>query len=224
MSDRVRRVLQTLEKIDYFGTANPDLATALPVTVELFAANRAAITQFASAGITRESSISLGKNETRTKTAIYNEIYDDLRVISQTADILESRIQDFANTFTLPQKTLGRTELLDKAKAVHADSAAFEDNFIAYGLPKKFRDNLQANIDALEAVSQSQANAKRTSVGANAKTNAILKDAITNRKTLDRALRNHYRPNPQKLAEWQTASRIERARQKTEEEPEPPPG
>jgi hypothetical protein len=113
-------------------------------------------------------------------------------------------------------------QLLDKAKAVHADSAAFEDDFAFYGLAKKLRTNLQANIDALEAVSQSQANARRARVGANAQTNAIVKDAMANRKTLNRALRNHYRNNPQKLAEWQTAWRIERAPQRTEEEPEPP--
>jgi len=223
MSDRVRRALEALERIDYFGMANPELATALPLTVELFAAIKTAITQLSAAGVSRESATSLGKNETLTKTAIFDEIYADLRVIAQTAEIMEKRIPNFENTFTLPRDMMSTAQLLDKAKAVYADSEAVESDFIAYGLSKQFRNDLQADITALEAVSQSQADAKRTGVGANAQTAAILKDALDDRQTLNRILRNHYRSNPQKLAEWQTAWRIERAPQRTEEEPEPPP-
>jgi hypothetical protein len=224
MSDRVRRVLEALERIDYFGTANPDLATALPITIELFTINHNALAQLATTGITRESSTSLGKNETLTKTAIFNEIYADLRRIAQTAEILKRRNPDFANTYTLPRDMMSRAQLLDKAKAVHADSAAHEDDFFALGLSRTFRAELQADITALEAVSQSQADAKRSTVGANAAANAILEEALDNREILNRALRNHYRDSPQKLAEWLTACRIERAPQRTDEEqPEPPP-
>src|SRR5215213_6550918 len=145
MSDRVRRALEALERIDYFGMANPELATALPLTVELFAAIKTAITQLSAAGVSRESATSLGKNETLTKTAIFDEIYADLRVIAQTAEIMEKRIPNFENTFTLPRDMMSTAQLLDKAKAVYADSEAVESDFIAYGLSKQFRNDLQAD-------------------------------------------------------------------------------
>lgn len=223
MSDRIRRALGALERIDYFGMANPDLAAALPLTVELFAAVKTAITQLNAAGISRESSTSLGKNETLNKTALFNEIYAALRVFAQTAEIMERRIPNFANTFTLPRETMNTAQLLDKAKAVYADSEVYKTDFTAYGLKPGVRTDLQEDIDALEATSQSQADAKRTSVGANAAANAALEEAMNARETLNRMMRNHYRDNPQKLAEWLTAWRIERAPQRTEEEPEPPP-
>lgn len=223
MNDRIRRALDALQRIDSFGTANPDLATKFPVTVELFASIKNAITQIGAAGASRESSSSLGRSETLTKTAIFNEIYADLRVIAQTADILEERIPNFANTFTLPRRMMSVAQLLDKAKAVHADSDAVKAHFVAYGLPEKFREDLQADITALEAAAEAQTDAKRTTVGANAAAEATLDDALEARRTLDRILRNHFRSDAQKLAEWLTASRVERAPQKPEDEPEPPP-
>jgi hypothetical protein len=225
MNDRVRRALDALQRIDSFGTANPDLATKLPVTVELFADVKAAITELGEAGMSRESSTSLGRSETLAKTAVYNEIYADLRIISQTADILERKIPNFPNTFTLPRDKMSTAQLLDKAKAVHADSDAVKAHFIAYGLPEKFREDLQADITALETAAEAQSDAKRTTVGANAAAEDALDAALEARRTLDRILRNHYRSDAQKLAEWLTASRIERAPQKPDDgdQPEPPP-
>jgi hypothetical protein len=41
---------------------------------------------------------------------------------------------------------------------------------------------------------------------------AVLEDTLENFKELDRVLKNHYRNNPQKYAEWLTASHVERRR------------
>ncbi|CAN5252396.1 hypothetical protein BH10ACI1_BH10ACI1_27920 [soil metagenome] len=48
-----------------------------------------------------------------------------------------------------------------------------------------------------------------------------LQDTLDTRQDLDRALRNHYRNNPAKLAEWLTASHIERKKKKDEQPPTP---
>lgn len=223
MSNRSRNILEALERINFFADANPELKSEVPITVELFDFNRAVITRFRAAGITRESSTSLGRNETLTKSAVSERIYTVLREIAQTADILESRNPAFENTYTLPRDRMSYAQLLDKARAIYADSAAAETDFLAFGLAPNFRAALLSDIEALEAVTQSQADAKRSKVGANADALAASKDGMKNRKTLDRALKNHYRLDPVKLAEWRTACRVKNSSQKSGDEEEQSP-
>lgn len=52
MSDRMRNILETCVKIDYFGEANPQLKTEVPYSVELFLANQNNIDRLNQAGIT----------------------------------------------------------------------------------------------------------------------------------------------------------------------------
>ncbi len=51
MSDRKRNILESAERIGYFGAANPQLAGELPLTVEWFAANADNVERLHQAGI-----------------------------------------------------------------------------------------------------------------------------------------------------------------------------
>jgi hypothetical protein len=221
MSDRKREIVNALERIDFHGEANPQLATELPGTVEMFAANKVNITRLHEAGITSDSSAAAGKSQTRSKVARAREIESDLRRVARTAKLIEKKIPGFENTFEIGSGNLSYQELIDKAQAYINQRVASAAHFTKYGLTDAFFAKLQTDVTAFGEIKQEQADAKRTGVGATANTEEILEDSLDTRADLKIAIENHYRDNPAKLAEWRTASHIRR-RGETEIAPETP--
>ena len=219
MSDRKREILYALERIDYYGQANTQLETELPITVELFPANQNNISRLNAAGITSISAGGAGMSETRSKVARAREINADLRLVMTTAKRLEKKIPGFQNTFTLPRGALSYQQLIEHAESFIADAAAHQAEFTKRGLTAQFFTDMAADVAEFKETAHSQADAKRTGVGTTADVEAILEDALDVRADLNTAIKNHYRNNPQKLAEWLTACHIERMRKKDDAPP-----
>jgi len=220
MSDRKREILYALERIDYYDQANPQLKTELPFTVELFLANQNNISRLKAAGITSISAGGAGMSETRSKVARAAEIEADLRRVVTTANRLEKKVPGFQNTFKLPRGGLSYQQLIEHAESFIADAAAFQAEFALRGLTAQFFTELAAAVAEFKETAQQQADAKRTSVGTTADVEDILEDALDVRADLNTAIKNHYRNNPQKLAEWLTACHIERKKSGTPNPPE----
>ena len=225
MSDRKRAIFEAVERMGFFGEANPQLAIELPVTVELFADNQINKENLIATGIMRESSASAGKSGTRGKVARAREIDGDVRRVARTAKMIEKKVPDFQNTFETPHGALSYLELTEKAEAFVKDAAPHREHFAKYGLTEAFFTNLQTNVAAFREITHGQADAKRTGVGATADTETILQSSLATRAELKIAIENHYKDNPPKLAEWQTASHIKRRGETAPETPaaaEPP--
>lgn len=223
MSDRKREILYALERINYFGQANPQLKTELPFTIELFAAVQTHIARLNAAGITSISAESAGTSETRSKVARAQEIETDLRLVVRTARQLEKILPDFQNTFKLPRGGMSYQALIESAESFVADAAAHREEFARRGLPAQFFTELTTDVAEFRQITQQQADAKRTSVGTTAETEAILEDSLETRAELNIALKNHFRRDPVKLAEWLTAQHIERRRSNPQNPPSPNP-
>jgi hypothetical protein len=215
MSDRKRNILESAERIGFFGEANPQLATELPSTVQSFAANQNNITRLHQAGITSASSGSAMTSGTRSKVARAAEIVADLRRVAKSAKQIEKKHKDFKNIFTLPRSGLTYQEIIEHADSVIADAPDNKAYFDKLALTEAFFSELGTSVDEFRGAAHDQADAHRTVVGATADTESILEDTLDTREELDIALRNHYRDNPQKLAEWLTASHIERKKRRT---------
>ena len=95
MSDRKRNILEAAERVGFYGQDNPNLATELPFTVELFAANQTNIERFHQAGIVLSEAESEGKSGTRSKAARAREITADLRLVAKTGRISNGRTRLF---------------------------------------------------------------------------------------------------------------------------------
>ncbi|MGC2236414.1 MAG: hypothetical protein WA584_09645 [Pyrinomonadaceae bacterium] len=222
MSDRRREILNCLERMDFHGEANPQLATELAGTVGMFADNKNNIARLHQAGITSDTSSAAGRSGTRSKVARSRSIHSDLRRVARTAKLIEKKAPDFENTFDMRGGTLGYQELIDKADGFIEKRAKHQIHFTKYGLTEAFFAELRADADELREITRGQADARRTSVGTTADTEAILEDSLDTRGELKIALENHYKDNPARLAEWLSASRIERSR-RTEAKTDAPP-
>lgn len=112
-------------------------------------------------------------------------------------------------------------EIIQYAESFIADAPPHDAKFSLYALKTDFFTALAARVAGFRTASQEQADGKRTGVGANAEREAALKATLDTRKELDRAIKNHYRNNPQKLAEWLTASHIRQKQDKDDDENPP---
>jgi hypothetical protein len=226
MSDRKRNVLDAAQRIDYFREANPDLKTELPYTVELFAKNTNCIERLIQSGITASAADGAGTSGTRSKAARFREIVADLRLTAKTARRMEKTVPNFVNSFTLPRGGgLTYDEALERADSFVADAPANAADFSKYALTAQFFTDLAADVAEFRDSWHQQADGKRTGVGATAEQEAAIEEMLENRAELDRVLKNHFRNDPVKLAEWLTASHIERRRRDNQNQPggTPPP-
>lgn len=208
MSDRKRNILETCVRIGYFGEANPELKTEVPYTVELFLANQSNIERLNQAGITLVSAKGAGLSGTRSKEARIFDIIGDVRLIAKTGRIIEEKDSTFRNTFIIESGRITYEQAIDYAESFIRDAPANQSYFDKYALKKAFFDALQAKVAGFREAAHDQGDGKRESVGATAEREAAVKAALATRKELDRAIKNHFRNNPEKLAEWQTASHI----------------
>ena len=141
-------------------------------------------------------------------------------MIVNTAKLMEDKIAGFMNTFVMPNGGLTYDQITEHANSFINDAAAYKNDFTKYALTEEFFSTLAANVAGFADASHGQADAKRTGVGATADVEATLEDLLDNRRNLDRAIKNHCRDNPQKLAEWLTASHIERKKPAAPKPPE----
>ncbi|HQU85818.1 MAG TPA: hypothetical protein PKY59_21960 [Pyrinomonadaceae bacterium] len=224
MSDRKRNILETCVKIGYFGEANPELKTEVPYSVELFLANQNNIDRLNQAGITLVSAKGAGISGTRSKVARAEDIEADLRMVAKTGRLIEEKDPTFKNTFVLPRGRLNYDEIIQYTEAFLRDAPANQERFDKYALKDTFFTALTAKLAGFREVAHDQADGKRTGVGANAEQEAALKAALDTRKELDRAMKNHFRNDPEKLAEWQTASHIRKPDETPTDETPPEQG
>lgn len=223
MSDRKRNILETAERVEFYNLANPNLATELPFTVELFAANRTNIERFHQAGIVSSESESEGKSGTRSKAARAREIIADLRLVANTGRNIERKDKNFLNLFTLPTGNLTYQEMVERAETFIANAPEHKTALEKFALTPQFFADLGTNLQGFKDATHGQADAKRTGVGATADTEEIVEDSLDVFKDLDVALQNHYRNNPQKLSEWLTACHIKRKKRTDENPPDENP-
>lgn len=95
MSDRMRNILETCVKIDYFGEANPQLKTEVPYSVELFLANQNNIDRLNQAGITLVAAKGAGLIGTRNKEARIFDIIGDVRMVAKNSRLIETKAPTF---------------------------------------------------------------------------------------------------------------------------------
>lgn len=211
MSDRKRNILEALMRIDFFGEANPQLKTEVPYTDELFTDNQNNINRLNQAGITLASAKGAGLSGTRSKAARADDIEADVRMVAKTARIIEGKDKTFQNTFVVESGKMTYEDTIRYADSFGIDAPANQERFDKYALTEAFFNALKTKVIEFREVSQDQADGKRTGVGANAEQEAAVKGSLETRRELDRAMKNYFRNDPQKLAEWNTASHIKRA-------------
>lgn len=207
MTDREREYYNTYVRVRDFGVENAadfPLNSAGDINFKIFAPE---IVKVEDSGALQESNI--GKQATAMKESAAVEILTDLREINRTARALGVDNPSIAKLFQMPQND-NYQKLLAGAMAFYKDSEDFETQLISYGLPANFRADLQTDINALEAATTDQNEAKDIKTGATGEIGSCMKIMNEALNRLRGIVPNVYRNTPSKLASWASASHVER--------------
>jgi len=223
MKRAISNLLATLKQVDAFGSKYaaefPD--TGLGGTQ--FAVIHHILATTAELGAAQIAGSGQAHNAVLGKAACRRRLHADMAVISDAAHaiVLTGDIGP-AGKFPLPHNNSDQT-LLNAARAFVLAAGQFQPQFITMGLADDFLARLSADIAAFEAACLAKAAALGARGGATGGLEFTAHQATTALHVLDTIVRNRFREDPAKLAEWIIASHVERHTYEPTDQTEPTP-
>lgn len=206
-----RRQTEMLVRVDNFGKQNAADFPAGSAGAQAFAAISQAVVKLTDLGGETVAAEDARLSSTARRSMVREEIYKDLLAISQTARALALDNDIFIDRFRIPHKNLNNETLLQAARAFAADAAPLAADFTAYGLPADFLTHLNSDIEKFAQITDEQDESNRERISGNAEIDAIIEEAMIARRKLDVIVPNVFRGSAGKLADWASASHVERA-------------
>jgi Fe-S-cluster formation regulator IscX/YfhJ len=152
------------------------------------------------------------------KSVIRAAIRRKMTDYARTARALNIDDPGFRRLFRVPDNN-NDEGLIAAAREFVEEARRFENEFASLGIAKTYADALEDDIDALEAAMTAKTSAQLEGVGATAGIDAEIDKGMDDEKVLDAIMRNVYRDNPVKLAQWMTARHVRRINPKAKDEP-----
>ncbi|HEX8464325.1 MAG TPA: hypothetical protein VF627_06885 [Abditibacterium sp.] len=168
----------------------------------------------------QEAATGSAQGATGLKDSYIEAIWEDLVDMTRTFRTLKKYDPQIDVKFELP--TRGNEAIIAAARAFAINAAPLESRFIEWGMKADFLADLQADIAAYDAASQSQDTrygGRQTDTAELSQATELLVDAIDD---LDTLMRNVLRAQPLILSKWKEAARYERPT-RAHPKPETPP-
>ncbi len=218
MTDREQNIFDMFISTVAFDAVNSNDYRDLPDAAANFAIVRAAITALENHSAAQLSG-AVGR-AVEQKSVIRGAIRRKMKRYSRTARALNIDDPGFRRLFRVTDNDSDQL-LLANAREFVVEARRFPTEFAGRGIPATLADELDADINAMEAAMSAKASGRIESVGATAGIDDQIEDGMNAEKILDSIMHNVYFDNPVKLAEWRTARHVKKA-PKRQEEPTPP--
>lgn len=208
MKHKISSLTATLKAVDAFGSKYAATFPATSLGGQQFAIVHAAVLSTASLGAAQVSGSNQAHSAVLSKSASRFHLHSDLSSITRAAHSLTLLgIPGLAGKFSMPHNN-GDQALLNAARAFAADAVAFQDQFVSIGLAADFITSLNADITAFEAAVKDKSSALGTQVGATGALEDTAHQVTVALHVLNTIVRNTFKNDPAKLAEWATASHV----------------
>jgi hypothetical protein len=161
------------------------------------------------------------KEKTAQRKVAFDAMRKAMGAISRTARSMSPSTPGIEERFRLPSNKDGQTWLAT-ARAFVAECEPLAGEFVARGMPPDFIDDLKARILAFEQAADGQAQKSAEQVAATASLAEAAEKGLEAVRELSVIVRNVYADNEAELAAWESASHVERAPRRAEEEEEAP--
>jgi hypothetical protein len=210
MKHKIASLITTLTSVDAFGTSNA--ADFAPTTLggQQFALVHAAVVSLGALGAGQVSGTEGAHSAVLGKVTARFHLHDDLIGIVNAAQSLSLLgTANLKGKFMMPHNN-GDQALLNAARAFAADADAFQAGLVSTGVAADFITHLNADITAFEALVTAKGAAKSAKSGATGGLADTAHKAATALHVLNTVVKNTYKNNPAKLAEWATASHVEK--------------
>jgi hypothetical protein len=220
MTANTNRKLDMLKRVKRFILENP-ITPAIP---RLTAAHTEVVNTITALETAAENQVAgSGQSEGGVDVRVTKarELREYLKNVGRTARALEKDHPGISPTFRLPRST-SYPALIAKTQAVIAVATPLEADFVDAGLPATFLTELQALLTAFENATNQKHEGGITQVQGTAALKAKANLGVKAATRLDASVRNHFRGNPEMLAAWKHARRIEKAPVRNSESTTPP--
>ncbi|MBS1796896.1 MAG: hypothetical protein JSS81_23925 [Acidobacteria bacterium] len=207
MKDEERNYYNAFVKIRDFGTANEGAIGHYPMATANFALVAAGVEAIEASG-ELQSSGAIGQGVAR-KDFVLDTLMSMMRSINRTSRTLAVDDPPVAELFRMPHGN-NEQKTLAAARAFLTNAGPLEARFREAGMRDGFLANLERAIENYaQAISQKNT-ASTTGVGATAKIGATIRDTLKAVRRLRGIVPNIFEDDPAKLAEWASASHVER--------------
>jgi len=218
MNNKDIRLLEMLIRVHQFGVARADSFPANSRGGELLALIVAVITEMEGHASAQESGKRAAKERTTQKKIARKRLHEHLETISRTARAMSLTTPGLADKFHMP-KSFAEQACLAAARSFSADVEPLKAEFIRRGLPADFFETFNSHIDGLEELINSSAQKTGARVAATVAVSDAAERGHNAVRELDAVVRNVFRDDPAALAEWESASHVERPPRRAAEKP-----
>lgn len=210
MQQKIASLLATFKNVDAFGLKYAADFPPASIGGQQFALVHAAGPQTSTLGAEQVSGAEQTGGSVLAKAAGRAHLRQDLLAITDAVHSLVLLGNDgLHGKFHMP-RSAGDQALLNSARAFAADAPAFSAQFISLSVPDDFIAHLNADIAALEAAIDAKGSAQQKEAGATGGLEDTAHKATNALHVLDTIVRNKYKNDPAKLAEWTIASHVEK--------------
>lgn len=222
MDDLETRRLDMFIRARQFGAAHSDAFPANTRGSEVIAELNEVITALQEHATTQASGTRGAKEGTAVKTAAREALREDLEAIARTARVMALTTPGLDDKFRLPRNA-GDQAWLAAARSFAQDAAPIKAEFTRRGLPANFLEDLNADIETLEESINSRAQKIGKRVAASAGIDETTGRGMNAVREFDAIVRNVFGNDAATLAEWTSASHVERQPRSASVEPPPTP-
>lgn len=160
---------------------------------------------------------------TLAKAHLFEEVLSDLQAIARTAATIGKKEPGFATPYRLGDDTHRQIRADATRILKELENPATVSKFVSYAMDPDFVTDLQADLALIGDKDDEQGQDQIDSVGETARVALLIKEARALIQSLHTSVTNRFRRDPEILAEWATASHIQRSPRKPKENPAPAP-
>jgi len=209
--------LEMLLRVRQFGLTHASRFPADSSGTELLATVDEAITNMEEHSARQAQHKRAARQHTRQKLAARRALSELMEAITRTALSMSRSTPGVQDKFRLPEDEREQS-LLAIARSFATEAESLKDSFIKHGMAPTFHDDLKARIRAVEQLIDGRAQQSAAFVAA---TVGVAETTETGRRAvrhLDPVVRNIFASDPATLAEWESASHVERPPRRARQE------
>jgi len=217
MSDNDNRLRQMFVRVrEFFARHTADFSLT-SVAHQLFTELAGLITELDGHAANQAASATHAEHRTELRGNARRALREELEALYRAA-----RAMGLETDFQLPERG-NDNALLHSARGSAAKAVPLSAQFIAHEMSADFLADLNAAADALEAAIAEQGNAVAGRVTAGAEIDERMDRGVEIVRILKDIVRIKYANNPVVLAEWTSASHVEKAPRRSASQPSPAP-
>ena len=219
MNDTENKLLEMFTRVQAFGAARLDEFAPGSVGRPLFNEFAAAVADLERLAAAESSSAGAARRGTATRRHARAQLRRNLQAIYRTAQAMAQEVPGVSEKFRVPRNN-NDGELMNAARAFAIDVMPFSADFIAREMRQDFLEQLNADIKALEEAISAQSTGRGHRRAAAAAIDLAIDDSTKLLNKIDALVRNKYRKDRATLAEWTTATHVERVPRKKSHAPQ----